>query len=660
MQLRTHSLTFLATTLLLLLTRQSAVAFTIKYPPVNGSFRPFVPYRIGDYEGLTWLIEPEELERGGTNELLELLETFSGHRGGKWEFITPESDLQGHFQINSYYACAPQTLCGFQELLYPKTDGVGAYFDVAYYPILDKDPIPSPMDGTRYGVQWIQRVKSNHKSDEEEPSNPFLHGIIEDVLDISTGASTPYYTASSGVSYDDDGAIYKFFTDTPYRPDPLNNHTWNAFLFLTEDVTPAGSATKTIKIHNGIKWGWRNLVLRKPKSESAPVNEKEEEILEPAPVPACPPEFESSLGDTDGGGVVVSGSGSDSAVISDRGENECQVSIKFSESLSSGTEEDKFNVKGLTPGATFYAWTNNDLASNRCNPNTYLSGYNDDGYFLGADDNSSQSGDGFGSAVFGTVSSNGRINLSVKAARGGARGEDEGNYELYVNVFDSEDPPYGINSVGGGKGGIVIGNSGSSGGGGIVMGTPDDGSIIVSGGSGGGGIDISTPGRSQQNPLFPDSIDSEGWQTFNNVPGCRWYDPPIAKTFEFVATDNTLFTEILDFPTGEDNLFTVVVEDMILGEYSPGDRVDFVSLLGKGISNFKITDIDYLVGSTEETYFPIQLAFDKNVGSFKMRMVEEEEPPKKKVPESNSIWGLIALGAFGLWKIRGWKNRNIN
>jgi hypothetical protein len=82
-------------------------------------------------------------------------------------------------------------------------------------------------------------------------------------------------------------------------------------------------------------------------------------------------------------------------------------------------------------------------------------------------------------------------------------------------------------------------------------------------------------------------------------------------------------------------------------------------LLGKGISNFKITDIDYLVGSTEETYFPIQLAFDKNVGSFKMRMVEEEET-REKVPESNSIWGLIALGAFGLWKIRGWKNRNIN
>ena len=113
---------------------------------------------------------------------------------------------------------------------------------------------------------------------------------------------------------------------------------------------------------------------------------------------------------------------------------------------------------------------------------------------------------------------------------------------------------------------------------------------------------------------------------------------PIEKGFEFVATDDTLFTEILDFPVGEDDLFTVMVDDLILGEFSPGDRVDFLSLLGSGVSRFKVTDIDYFIGNTEETYFPIQLAFDKNVGSFKMRpIVTEEETKKQKVPESNSV-----------------------
>ncbi|MBP0036771.1 MAG: PEP-CTERM sorting domain-containing protein, partial [Roseofilum sp. SID1] len=77
-----------------------------------------------------------------------------------------------------------------------------------------------------------------------------------------------------------------------------------------------------------------------------------------------------------------------------------------------------------------------------------------------------------------------------------------------------------------------------------------------------------------------------------------------------------------------------------------------------GVSRFKVTDIDYFIGNTEETYFPIQLAFDKNVGSFKMRpIVTEEETKKQKVPESNSVWGLIGLGAFGVWKFMGLRKR---
>ncbi len=398
------------------------------------------------------------------------------------------------------------------------------------------------------------------------------HGVFENVLDVDFNSNR-----RNPYYYDYPKWRLEPFLGSvlPFDDNSYRDDPIESHLWKAElylaEIVSKFGGTEKVKIHNGIKWGWVNV--------SFPV-----------------------------------------------------INV-FSDSLASGQETDDFSVGGLTPGTSYMAWINNSLPSNQCNPNTSLWASSQDGSLY--DSNNSPEGDGFASGLWGTVPDNGTIDLSVQAANGGARGEDEGNYELFVAMLDSEDLQSNVNPW------DII--SGGSGGGGIVTGS-----------SGGGGIDISTPGRSQQNPLFPDSIDNEGWQTFNNVPGCRWYDPPIANTFEFVATDNTLFTEILDFPRGEDNLFTVVVDDMILGEYSPGDRVDFVSLLGRGISNFKITDIDYLVGSTEETYFPIQLAFDKNVGSFKMRMVEEE--PKKKVPESNSIWGLIALGAFGLWKIRAWRN----
>jgi len=280
------------------------------------------------------------------------------------------------------------------------------------------------------------------------------------------------------------------------------NHYFNAQLYLVEEITPPESKKREVKIYNGIRWGWKNQVSEKKQDQD----------------PVCPPGSEHNLASNNSDSLVASNS------------SECVVAKKFSDSLSSGTERDNFHLDGLTPGATFHAWINNDLPSNQCNPNTYLSGYDDNSYFLGADDNSSHLGDGFASSVLGRVSSNGRINLSVKAADGGRRGEDEGNYELYVNVYDAEDFPIGTDSEENNNGSIPLGGSG---GGGIIIGGSGGGGII--GGSGGGGVifgnedggDIEyTPGSTQQNPILPSRIDSDGWQHFSNVPGCRWYDPP--------------------------------------------------------------------------------------------------------------------------------------
>lgn len=59
--------------------------------------------------------------------------------------------------------------------------------------------------------------------------------------------------------------------------------------------------------------------------------------------------------------------------------------------------------------------------------------------------------------------------------------------------------------------------------------------------------------------------------------------------------------------------------------------------------------IDSLFGSTEETAFPIQLAFNDRIGSFKMRPFSQESSPQS-VPESTSALGLLALGAWGIIK----------
>ncbi|WP_341731469.1 hypothetical protein [Microcoleus sp. EPA2] len=289
--------------------------------------------------------------------------------------------------------------------------------------------------------------------------------------------------------------------------------------------------------------------------------------------------------------------------------NRPKTSKKFSDSLASGFEVDRFNLPNLTPGSKYIAWTNNDLPSNRCNPNTFLSTHNNSGFRLGFDDNSSSVGNGFASALTGTVGSSGNINLDVRAAGGGARGQDTGNYELFVDVYDPQDSP-----------------------------------DFSSASSGGGGFGKEKRGLTQQNPILPNSIQN-GWQVFNKVPGCRWFDPPTTYGFEFQSLEDTLFTEILDFPVGDDQEFTVAVGDSILGNFSPGDKLDFISLLGYPVDNFRITGIDSLFGETAETAFPIQLAFQEREGSFKMRQIPKPIDAEA-VPEPGSI---LATKGMLLW-----------
>lgn len=76
--------------------------------------------------------------------------------------------------------------------------------------------------------------------------------------------------------------------------------------------------------------------------------------------------------------------------------------------------------------------------------------------------------------------------------------------------------------------------------------------------------------------------------------------------------------------------------------------MDFVSLLGGGISQFKITGIESILGSTPETAFPIQLAFNSSVGSFQMRPFEKG----RSVAESRIWVGGLIVSMLAFWAFK--------
>ena len=82
---------------------------------------------------------------------------------------------------------------------------------------------------------------------------------------------------------------------------------------------------------------------------------------------------------------------------------------------------------------------------------------------------------------------------------------------------------------------------------------------------------VSDPGFYQQYPRLEDrTVDR--WKEFFDVPSYKWFDPVTTYGLEFQALENTLFTDIFNFPTGMDanDLFTVVVDGTVIGKYRPG------------------------------------------------------------------------------------------
>lgn len=152
--------------------------------------------------------------------------------------------------------------------------------------------------------------------------------------------------------------------------------------------------------------------------------------------------------------------------------------------------------------------------------------------------------------------------------------------------------------------------------------------------------DIPEPGATQGNPILPD-ITTPGLFTFTNVPSGRWFDPPIVSGFTYTMTGGSLFSSILDFPTGFAGPFTVDVGGTILGSFGPGQSVDFSGFAGGGVSSFRVTGITPPVDAANPLAFPLQIAFTTPTASFTMQAIN---PQQTEIPEPGTLALLLVGG----------------
>jgi hypothetical protein len=168
-------------------------------------------------------------------------------------------------------------------------------------------------------------------------------------------------------------------------------------------------------------------------------------------------------------------------------------------------------------------------------------------------------------------------------------------------------------------------------------------------------------GTTQTNPILPNFIGN-GMFSFTNVRSGLWFDPPTAYGFRYSMTDGSLFTDILNFPTGFNTPFTVAVGDTILGNFTAGQSVNFNNyspLLGNlligdaGVSEFSVLGLN--VDPTNPEVFPIQLQFNTETASFGQMAIFEPPTEAEDVPEPSTLLGSI----FGFTAMAGALRRRV-
>jgi len=126
---------------------------------------------------------------------------------------------------------------------------------------------------------------------------------------------------------------------------------------------------------------------------------------------------------------------------------------------------------------------------------------------------------------------------------------------------------------------------------------------------------IQAGGSSQSYPILPTGF-LPGSFRFVSVATGSWFDPTTAPGFHYVMESaGSLFTEILNFPTGFISPFEVFSGGIDFGSFGPGTQLIFP---GSGVSEFTVAGIQPLVDANNPIAFPLQLQFSTPTASFDM------------------------------------------
>jgi len=229
-----YSLSFFTTTLVIALTTQSSLAFSIS--PINVNPRDTeASYTLPDQrKGITtWNpLNFKIIPRGGTVGFLERL----GQDFKTWTFNPAPNDLAGSFRVTEYVAIGTPT-------------SVGARLQLQYDP---SNGDPTPVNNS---LHWIQRVWNNHSAATD------VHGDNADIIDIGVGVDTPFYDTPTIIDIIRGEILEEGkFSDETTRSDSDRDHNWLAELYLVDLTAP-----KQVTIYNGIQWGWQNRVEPVPE-----------------------------------------------------------------------------------------------------------------------------------------------------------------------------------------------------------------------------------------------------------------------------------------------------------------------------------------------------------------------------------------------------------
>ncbi|MFB2876661.1 PEP-CTERM sorting domain-containing protein [Floridanema aerugineum] len=146
---------------------------------------------------------------------------------------------------------------------------------------------------------------------------------------------------------------------------------------------------------------------------------------------------------------------------------------------------------------------------------------------------------------------------------------------------------------------------------------------------------------------------------FDNAQSGFWFATPSnlsGNSFELEMAGDAKFNAVSNFLAGlnDSSLFTISVGDAIVGQYKSGDNIDFIKLLGSGVSKFKVTSNQGFTASdlkalSSPTYSS-QFIFDRETASFKMTSSSQPNPQPKPVPEPTSALALLIFG--GAWMLK--------